>query len=127
MLSGQQSRSRDNDSLFLPEWSAMNGEIWVLNKARGRVPTCICLCIGLGIGEGRTQLTVNERRASVGDAPGDPGALVADISPVLQRGPIQAAMRKVANWQYARIADTPSRDWTFATLYLGMLAASRTL
>ena len=105
----------------------MNGEIWVLNKARGRALTCICVCIGLGIGEGRTQLTVNERRASVGDAPGDPGALAADLSPALQRGPIQAAMRKVANWQYARIADTPSQDWTFATLYLGMLAASRTL
>src|ERR1039458_1002445 len=53
----------------------MNGEIWVLNKARGRALTCICVCIGLGIGEGRTQLTVNERRASVGDAPGDPRAL----------------------------------------------------
>ncbi len=36
-------------------------------------------------------------------------------------------MRKVADWQNARITDSPSQDWTFATLYLGMLAASKTL
>jgi unsaturated rhamnogalacturonyl hydrolase len=99
----------------------------VLNKARGRALTCIYLCLGLGMGEGRAQLTANERRASVGDAPGDPGALVADLRPALECATIQAAMRTLAKWQYARIADTPSQDWTFATLYLGILAASRTL
>jgi rhamnogalacturonyl hydrolase YesR len=36
-------------------------------------------------------------------------------------------MRKVADWQTARIADTPSQDWTFATLYVGLLSASDTL
>jgi unsaturated rhamnogalacturonyl hydrolase len=36
-------------------------------------------------------------------------------------------MRKVADWQNARIADSPSQDWTFAALYVGMLAASDTL
>lgn len=36
-------------------------------------------------------------------------------------------MRKVADWQTARILDTPSQDWTFATLYLGLLSASETL
>jgi hypothetical protein len=35
-------------------------------------------------------------------------------------------MRKVANWQTARVAP-PSQDWTFATLYIGMLAAADTL
>jgi unsaturated rhamnogalacturonyl hydrolase len=59
--------------------------------------------------------------------PVDPGALAADISPALQSESIRGAMHKVANWQYSRIADTPSQDWTFATVYLGMLAASRTL
>jgi len=36
-------------------------------------------------------------------------------------------MRKVADWQLSRIQDAPSQDWTFATLYLGLLAASDTL
>jgi len=36
-------------------------------------------------------------------------------------------MRKVADWQTRRIADSPSQDWTFATLYVGMLSASETL
>jgi len=36
-------------------------------------------------------------------------------------------MRKVADWQTARILNTPSQDWTFATLYVGMLSASETL
>ncbi len=73
------------------------------------------------------QLTANERKASVGDAPADPGPLATDLSPSINPAAIQAAMRKVADWQTARIADTPSQDWTFATLYVGMLSASDTL
>jgi unsaturated rhamnogalacturonyl hydrolase len=73
------------------------------------------------------QLTADERKAVVGDAPADPGPLATDLSPALQPAAIQAAMRKVADWQARRIADTPSQDWTFATLYLGLLSASRTL
>jgi len=45
----------------------------------------------------------------------------------LHQAEIKTAMRKVADWQTARIADTPSQDWTFATLYVGMLSASDTL
>lgn len=56
------------------------------------------------------------------------GRLATDLSPALTRDAIQSAMRKVANWQAAaRILETPSQDWTFATAYLGMLAASSTL
>jgi rhamnogalacturonyl hydrolase YesR len=73
------------------------------------------------------QLTANERKASVGDAPLDPGPLANDLSPALKPAAIQAAMRKVADWQSARIADAPSQDWTFATLYVGLLSASDTL
>ncbi len=40
---------------------------------------------------------------------------------------IKAAMRKVAYWQNARIEGEPSQNWTFATLYLGLLSASETL
>ena len=73
------------------------------------------------------QLTAEEQKASVGDAPLDPGPLASDLSPALTPVAVQAAMRKVADWQSARIADTPSQDWTFATLYAGLLSASETL
>jgi len=36
-------------------------------------------------------------------------------------------MRKVADWQTGRLVDKPSQDWTFATLYVGLLSASDTL
>ena len=62
----------------------------------------------------------------MGDAPANPGEF-ASLSPALTQGNIQSAMRKVADWQYGRVRDAPSQDWTFATLYMGMLAASQTL
>jgi len=36
-------------------------------------------------------------------------------------------MRKVADWQLARVKNNFSQDWTFAALFVGMLAASDTL
>jgi rhamnogalacturonyl hydrolase YesR len=86
------------------------------------VLTTTCLC---GIVNG--QLTANEHSTFVGDTPTDPGPLAKGLSPALKPVAIQAAMRKVADWQSARIADKPSQDWTFATLYAGLLSASDTL
>jgi rhamnogalacturonyl hydrolase YesR len=84
-----------------------------------------CVLHATGVSQG--QLTDNEKKASVGDSPADPGSLADGLSPALSHPAIHAAMRKVADWQNARIAATPSRDWTFSTLYVGLLAASRTL
>ena len=63
-------------------------------------------------------------RASVGDAPDDPGPLATDLSPVLKPRAIRRAMKKVADWQL-RVAE-PKFDsqWTFAALYDGLIAAS---
>jgi unsaturated rhamnogalacturonyl hydrolase len=72
-------------------------------------------------------VTGKERKASDGDAPLDPGPLATNLSPALNPTAIQTAMRKVADWQSARVADTPSQDWTYATLYAGLLSASETL
>jgi len=80
-----------------------------------------------GATEAPCQLTENELKPVVGDGPTDPGPLAADLSGDLQSQAIKNAMRKVANWQMSRIQDTPSQDWTFATLYVGLLAASNTL
>ena len=73
------------------------------------------------------QMTAAEKKASVGDSPADPGPLAHDLSGDIKPAAVLAAMRKVGDWQNARIADKPSQDWTFATLYIGMLSASRTL
>ncbi len=64
---------------------------------------------------------------SVGDSPQDPGALATDLSGAIDPASIHAAMKKVADWQLARVQDKPSKDWTYATLYAGFLSASATL
>jgi len=63
----------------------------------------------------------------VGDAVADPGPLAADLASDLRPASIKLAMRKVADWQLARIQDKPSQDWTFGALYAGLIAASETL
>ena len=62
-----------------------------------------------------------------GDSSADPGPLAHDLSGKLSQTAVKAAMRKVADWQLARVKDEASQDWTFATLYLGLLEASNTL
>lgn len=73
------------------------------------------------------QVTQSAPVPTVGDDPADPGPLATDLSSAIEPRAIKAALRKVATWQTRRIKDTPSRDWTFATLYVGLLAASDTL
>jgi unsaturated rhamnogalacturonyl hydrolase len=80
-----------------------------------------------GVRDGRCQLTEDERKPVVGDAPADPGPLATDLSGELQPEAVKNAMRRVADWQLSRIEDTPSQNWTFAALYVGLLAASDTL
>jgi unsaturated rhamnogalacturonyl hydrolase len=69
---------------------------------------------------------VQVERASVGDAPDNPGPLATDLSPKLKSSNIKAAMKKVADWQL-RVAEPHfNSQWTFAALYDGLLAASKT-
>lgn len=66
-------------------------------------------------------------RDNVGDQPDDPGPLATDLSPKLAHKDIHAAMKKVADWQL-RVAEPHfNRQWTYAPLYDGFLAASKTL
>jgi unsaturated rhamnogalacturonyl hydrolase len=65
-------------------------------------------------------------RESAGDSPDDPGPLATDISPALTHAAIHKAARKVADWQLARAEGKFNQQWTFAALYDGMLAASKT-
>ncbi|RXS93705.1 glycoside hydrolase family 88/105 protein [Silvibacterium dinghuense] len=92
----------------------------------GKLLTRTSLCLVLAATSLQAQSPAT-RQAEPGDAPADPGPLAARLSPAIKPAAIEAAMRKVADWQAHRMADTPSQDWTFATLYLGLLSASRTL
>ena len=61
-----------------------------------------------------------------GDVAADPGPVATDLSPALKPHEIQKAMRRVADWQLKVAEDKFSTDWTYAALYDGLLAASRT-
>ncbi len=61
---------------------------------------------------------------AVGDAPDSAPPLATDLSPALERAAIEKAMIKVADWQLERAKKDFDRDWTFAALYTGFMAAS---
>ena len=61
---------------------------------------------------------------SVGDAPDAAPPLASDLSPELERAAVEKAIIKVADWQLNRVKHDFNRDWTFATLYTGLMAAS---
>jgi unsaturated rhamnogalacturonyl hydrolase len=65
-------------------------------------------------------------RNTTGDAPDDPGPLATGLSPVLTHKNIRKAARKVADWELARAEPVFNQQWTFAALYDGLLAASKT-
>ena len=56
-----------------------------------------------------------------GDQPSDPGPLATGISPALNAKQIRTAMKKVADWELARVqAQPPSRSWDFGVLDIGL-------
>ena len=67
-----------------------------------------------------------DERAAAGDQPDDPGPLATDLSPGLERPAILKAMKKVADWQLQHSEGRYNIQWTFAALYDGFLAASKT-
>ena len=67
-----------------------------------------------------------DERAAAGDQPDDPGPLAKDLSPKLKRSAILKAMKKVADWQLQHAEGRYNIQWTYAALYDGLLAASKT-
>jgi unsaturated rhamnogalacturonyl hydrolase len=65
-------------------------------------------------------------RAHVGDAPDDPGPLATELSAEIKPKAINAAMKKVGDWQVKVAEPHFNKQWTFAALYDGLLAASKT-
>lgn len=74
-----------------------------------------------------------------GSSPDDPGPLATDLSPAVTTKAVDAAMRKVADWElmtlgpyFTRIDSSPKRlwdgrIWTWSALYAGYMAAADTL
>ncbi|WP_433982874.1 glycoside hydrolase family 88 protein [Tunturiibacter empetritectus] len=63
---------------------------------------------------------------AAGDAPDDPGPLATGLSAELKPKAIDAAIKKVADWQVVYAEPHFNKQWTFAALYDGLLAASKT-
>lgn len=70
--------------------------------------------------------SVLDERAAAGDEPDNPGSLTNDLNPNLRRAAILKAMTKVADWQIHHSEGRYNIGWTFAALYDGLLAASKT-
>jgi unsaturated rhamnogalacturonyl hydrolase len=65
-------------------------------------------------------------RLAAGDSPADPGPLATDLSPAITHAAIRKATRKVADWQLKHSESLFNQQWTYAALYDGMLAATKT-
>jgi len=63
---------------------------------------------------------------AAGNAPDDPGPLATNLSSALKPKAISAVVKKVADWQLAAAEPVFNKQWTFAALYDGLLAASKT-
>lgn len=84
-----------------------------------------CLALPVAGAQNPSTSAEAERRAA-GDQPDDPGPLAKDLSPKLKPAAILKAMKRVADWQLKEAESRYNIDWTFAALYDGLLAASRT-
>ena len=72
-----------------------------------------------------TQKVIPVDAHAAGDAPDDPGPLATGLSSEIKPKAIAAAMKKVADWQVAYAEPSFNKQWTFAALYDGLLAASK--
>jgi rhamnogalacturonyl hydrolase YesR len=64
---------------------------------------------------------------AAGDIAADPGPIDTSLSPALTSRAVRRAMKKVADWELAHSQAKFTQDWTYAPLYSGLLATSRTL
>jgi unsaturated rhamnogalacturonyl hydrolase len=71
------------------------------------------------------QKRIDEAIAShIGDVPDDAGLLAKDLSPKLNPKAVEAAIRKVADWELQRSQPYFGNEWTWSVLYTGFMAAS---
>lgn len=71
--------------------------------------------------------SAKELHDAAGDIAANPGSVDTSLSPALMHRNIRRAMKKVADWELAHSQSKFTQDWTYAPLYSGLLATSRTL
>jgi unsaturated rhamnogalacturonyl hydrolase len=84
------------------------------------------VCLNSSFAQTAPAANTSVERDSVGDAPDDPGLLATELSAELKTKAIDAAMKKVGDWQVTVAEPHFNKQWTFAALYDGLLAASKT-
>jgi unsaturated rhamnogalacturonyl hydrolase len=84
-----------------------------------------------GIAASQPALTADEKKGAAGDQtnnfgddPANPGP-IADLDSSMTSAAVKKAMQKVADWQLPRAEKYFNQQWTFATLYCGMLSATQ--
>jgi unsaturated rhamnogalacturonyl hydrolase len=98
-------------------------------KISVQVPTfllCLFFLVPVAIAQDAPPQRAIDERAVAGDQPDDPGPFAKDLSAKIKRRPILKAMKKVADWQLQHAEGRYNIQWTYAALYDGMLAASKT-
>jgi unsaturated rhamnogalacturonyl hydrolase len=89
------------------------------NVLSGLLLSSVLLCSAV---EAHAQHPANSQLPGLGDSPADAGPLASDLSPAFKKKDVTRALRKVADWQLARVQQHYSLDWTFAALYAGFMA-----
>jgi rhamnogalacturonyl hydrolase YesR len=99
--------------------------------SRGRLVPLLCtalLSASMAVNAlGQQRPSSRELHDAAGDIASDPGPIDTSLSPALDRKDVQRAMKKVADWELVHAQPKFTQDWTYAPLYSGLLAASRTL
>jgi unsaturated rhamnogalacturonyl hydrolase len=101
-------------------------------SANGLASFFLCMTLGAAAVSSSVSVFAQSARVvsaegdSVGDAPDNPGPFATELSSELKPKAIDAAMKKVADWQVAYAETHFNKQWTFAALYDGLIAASKT-
>src|ERR1700744_1575893 len=91
------------------------------------VATCLSLTPLTGLrGQTASPAQPGIVRPGAGDTLDNPPPL-ANLSQAFRPKAIDAAMRKVGDWELERARPYFSQDWTFAALYAGFMDAGKTL
>ena len=94
-----------------------------------RLPLSAALCVCLaasGLPQTTTSAKAGTDQDAAGDAPENPGPLATGLSPRLDPKDIKRAMRMVADWELSTAEATFNQQWTYAALYDGLIAATKT-